>query len=371
MPFKLRFIPNLCALCFGGLIASLLVAFILIPETQRTHQASLSHYGRALAEMAAKQAVDATFNHDLVRLQVILQDVISNPHAELATIHDVENNLLVQAGDSRKRIKPAAAFTSPIILHDSVAGYLSVTLHTQLWSLGSSVYFVIALAGLFLVAALWSLFHSGAVSWLARDIKPETHTETDEEALSNNAETDSDEITEGGDTTLEENRKEVYAVIHIKNLNVLKQQLNGQSYRDTLARLEKISADVLALYSGHSFELIDNYYLFKFYERDNRGEALFNAACSAYLIMELSGIINKIPLDLAALVSADEGQIEPEKLPFAGLIVEASAGAEDLIHRRIEFMELGTEDGRQVLSGFKQPFQSLLEKQHQQLCQIL
>lgn len=366
MPFKLRFVPNLCALCFGGFIASLLVAFILIPEMQRTNQESLSHYGRALADMASKQAVDATFNHDLVRLQVILQDVISNPHAELATIHDVENNLLVQAGDSRKRITPAASFTSPIILHDSVAGYLSVTLHTELWSLGSSIYFVGALAGLFLVMGVWSLFQNGALSWAAHPKPAKAKPAENEEASS-----DEQPNEEEQPPVVEDEPEQVYAVIHIKNLDVLRQQLNGQSYRDTIARLEKITSDVMALYGGHHFELVDNYYVVKFNERDNRGEALFNAACSAYLIMELAGIINKIPLDLAALVSGDESYIEPEKLPFAGLIVEAGAGAEELIHRRIEFMELGTEDGRQVLSGFKQPFQSLLEKQHQQLCQIL
>lgn len=321
----------------------------------------IESYGRTLANMAAKHAVDATFNHDLVRLQVILQDVIANPHTRLATIHDVENNLLVQAGDSRSRDPLSATFVSHIALRDSVAGYVSVTIKTAEWSLNSAIYLLMALSTLLLSLSLWSLFHSKAIIWQVPMRQEEIASSEDETVEAENALS----------TTPQEPQSDVFAIIHIKNLNVLKQQLNGQSFRDTMARLEKIISDVMALYGGHQFQLTENYYVLNFHERGNRGEAIFNASCAAYLILELSGIIDKIPLDLAALVSANKDNIVPEKLPFAGLIVEETAGAEALINRRIAFMELGTEDGRQVLSSFRQPFQNLLENQRKQLCQIL
>ncbi len=365
MSIRLHFIPKLTALCTGGFIASLLLALIFIPNTRSISEEYVASYGKALATMAAKQAVDAAFNHDLVRLQVILQDVIANPHTELATIHDVENNLLVQAGDSRVRDPSSVSFNSPIALRDSIAGYVTVTVSTITWSMNSAIYLVCAVTMLFLVVALWSLFHSRALTW---EYSPKSPSTPDSEAQhpENNAEEPDYES-----TLPPEPQSEVFAIIHIKNLNVLKQQLNGASFRETIARLEKIMSDVMALYGGHDFKLKDNYYVLNFYERDNRGEALFNASCTAYLILELAGIIDKVPLDLAALVSANKEHIVPEKLPFAGLIVEETAGAETLINRRIEFVELGTEDGRQVVSNFQQPFKSLLENQRTQLSRIL
>ncbi len=362
MSIRLHFVPKLTALCTGGFIASLLLALIFIPNTRTISEEYVASYGKALATMAAKQAVDAAFNHDLVRLQVILQDVIANPHTELATIHDVENNLLVQAGDSRVRHQSSVSFNSPIALRDSIAGYVTVTVSTMTWSMNSAIYLVCALTMLFLVVALWSLFHSHALTWEYSAKAPDN----EEQDTENNAEEHDHE------TVLPpEPQSEVFAIVHIKNLNVLKQQLNGASFRETMARLEKIMSDVMALYGGHDFKLVDNYYVLNFYERDDRGEALFNASCTAYLVLELAGIIDKIPLDLAALVSANKEHIVPEKLPFAGLIVEETAGAETLINRRIEFVELGTEDGRQVVSNFQQPFKSLLENQRTQLCHIL
>ncbi len=337
-----------------------MLALIFIPNTRAISESFVGNYGSTLANMAAKQAVDATFNHDLVRLQVILQDVIANPHAHLATIHDVENNLLVQAGDSRIRLPDSATFTSPITLRDSVAGYVTVTIKTDEWSLNSAIFLTISVSTLLFVLALWSLFHSKAIVWQSQ--------------TQNDAQNKLEELPEAASDTSsfeEPLHSDVFAIIHIKNLNVLKQQLNGQSFRDTMGRLEKIMRDVMALYGGHQFRLTENYYTLNFQERESRGEALFNASCTAYLILELAGIIDKVPLDLAALVSANKENIVPEKLPFAGLIVEEIAGGEALINRRITFMELGTEDGRQVLSSFRQPFQNLLENQLRQLSQIL
>ena len=311
--------------------------------------------------MAAKQAVDAAFNHDLVRLQVILQDIMANPHTQLATIHDVENNLLVQAGDSRFGKPKGIEFSAPILLHESIAGYVTVNLDPLTDTLSSTLT-IIGLVALFLVlVTVWDMSRHQAFEWVQRD-KP----------VNGKAFYQSDSDTDDDDDVIEEEEHpSVFSVIHIKNLDVLKQQLNGQNFRDTIARLEKIISDVMALYGGNKFELIDNYYVLTFKANDSIGEAIFRSACSAYLILELASIIDKIPLDLAALVSAQENDVAPEKLPFAGLIVEASAAQNELINRRANFMELGKNDGRQVIAGFKQPFQNLLDGQTKQLLQIL
>lgn len=359
MPIRIRFIPGLAAFSLGGFLALCAVSLALLPKANKTSEDFIANYGHALSAMAAKQAVDASFNHDLVRLQVILQDVTANPHAVLATIHDVENNLLVQAGDTRRLNSLRKSFTSPINLHDSIYGYVSVTIDGGDWSLSSSHSLLAALSALFLCLCGWSFYRSDAISWPPSEASTDTPPDRD----------DTREQPEAERVTIvpAPPQEMVYAAIHIKNLHVLRNQLNGQSFRDTITRLEKIMSDVMALYGGHRFELVNNAYLLEFNAVQGRGEALFHATCSAYLILELSGIIDKIPLDLAALVSANEDDVVPEKLPFAGLIVEATAGAEGLINRRIAFMDLGTNDGRRVVSGFQQPFKTLLENQRKQL----
>jgi uncharacterized membrane protein affecting hemolysin expression len=70
-------------------------------------------------------------SHDLVSMQVTLKDIAKNPGVESATIHDLDNRLLVQAGESPGLNQVVAThqnFTAPITLHDSVAGYVTVTL---------------------------------------------------------------------------------------------------------------------------------------------------------------------------------------------------------------------------------------------------
>lgn len=353
MTIKIHFLPPLAAAGLGACLVSILLGLLLIHHADNKEQALRNDYGQAIARLAAKQAVDASFNHDLVRLQVTLQDVMENPHTLLATIHDVQNNLLVQAGSNQASGK-GQVYISPINMQDTVAGYLSVTIASDIYATTFLTTPVVALSILFLCFSLSIMLQAGAISWSFGG----TATAAEDSAI-------------GELVRVEEPKEEVFSVIHIKNLNVLKQQLNGASFRDTIARLEKIISDVMVLYSGHQFQLIENYYILKFHTHNNRGEALFNATCGAYLILELAGILDNIPLDLAALVSAKADDLVPEKLPFAGLIVESTAGSEELINRRIEFMELGTEDGRSVLAGFKQPFRTLLENQRQQLAQIL
>jgi len=339
---------------------------MILPSTHAVNQQFIGHYGKALADMAAKQAVDATFNHDLVRLHVITQDIVDNPNIKLATIHDVENNLLVQAGDTRLGRVSGEVFTTPIILHDSIAGYVSVTVDIAFFSQKSVTLLVVSTAILLLVLSIWSLFRSNALEWLPGEprqaTKPvdanlesaPTREKSDQSDPSDNIESPSEEL--------------VFAVIHVKNLAVLKQQLNGQNYRDTIAKLEQVLTEVVALYGGRGFALQENYYLLDFDATNNRGEALFHAACSAFLTLELAGIIGKIPLDLAALVASSDQDLNPDTLPFAGLIIDQEASEEVLMQQRVEFMDLGTENGRKVISGFRQPFKNLLDNQRKHLC---
>ena len=339
------------------IIGIALVSVLNLPHMHKLASTYSQDYGNAIATMAANQAIDAAFNHDLVRLQVILQDVMENPTTQLATIHDVENNLLVQAGDARTPLESVNTFTAPIVLHDSIAGYLSVSLSpyyavndTQQWLI------TLFLVALFLVLAMEIYRHN------IFELEWNKHTD--------HACPDPTGTTENNEEQIDEDQTKVYSIIHIKNLAVLKQQLNVENFRKTMSTVEHTISDVLALYNGAGYQLDEDQLRLTFYANDATNEALFRAACSAWLVVELASITNNVPLDLGAFVSANQLDLVPANLPIAGLVLESQAASDELITRRLRFLDVGSEDGRKVVAGFEQPFQSLLEKQRSQLSKL-
>jgi len=382
--------PRFAVFCLGGFIAIALSTAVMSARHYTKHAQYRSDYGHALSSLAARQALDATFNRDLVKLQVILQNVASNPRVILATIHDVENNLLVQAGDGRQTNTLTHTYSAPITLHDSIAGYVSITIINDAAIVNPATVLLTMLSALLLALGLWSLYHNRIISIqfgskhnsnsesnpesssevapsndaLTNDFPSSTDTATNSDGINNNLSTDSD----GGEGRSEDM---IYAVIHIKNYDVLQQQLSGQNFRKTFSRMEKIIADVLALYGGSKFVLEENYFILNFPAHDSRAEAIFRGVCSAYLVLDLTGTINNVPLDLAGLVSAKNDSSHRVRLPISGLILSVDAEDEELLQRRVQFMPLDEDNDSKVVSCFEQPFQSLIEKQQKQLLQLL
>lgn len=359
MSIEFRVIPHLFTFAMGAFAGLLAVSLLVLPGIYSDKEKMHQSLGDVIAASAADQATDAMLNQNNVRLQLILQKLEDHKRVQFATIHDVENMLIVQAGESIQN-KDLTSHTSPIVLHDSIAGYVTIFLSTQNKSSRSYTLAILVTASLILSIAIWSLIQQKAINLVnvhgifAKG--KEQHAETD-----GTEQTQSVEI---------EEPPKVYAVILIKNLNVLQQQLNAETLDKTLGRVGKITKDVLALYNGAGFEVQDNYYILSFNASDTTDEALFRAVCSAHLIQELASIVNNIPLDLAALVSANKEDLTPTKVPVAGILLEETAAEDEQILRRIQFMEVGA-DNQKIVSGFEQPFKSLLENQRKQLSNLL
>lgn len=353
----LRIKLDLASVCFGFALGVALLATITLPQLARIPAHYLATYGDSLADMAAAQAIEPSFNSDRIGQQAILQEVMNHPYTLLATIHDVENTLLVQAGDARTLDKQASeSFTAPIVLHNNIAGYLTVHLASEQNRIGRWLYGTWLACALLALFSGWRLHAQGWLRLPALHIRssPPSNSDTVCETLSH-------------DDIAPQDPELVYAVIHIKNLRVLHQQLNGENFRKTLMTVEQRIADVLALYSGAGYHFHDNVFELRFFANDATEEALFRAVCSAWLIVELCSIVDKIPLDLAAFVSANPLDLTPAELPIAGLVLETLAANDELLTRRLHFLNVGSEDGRAVVAGFEQPYQTLLEKQRAQL----
>ena len=113
--------------------ALLLLVIMMIAQSvlsAKLHNDWQMRFGQALAGLAANAAVDAALNHDLVSLQVVLQDVAQSPRVALAQIHDVESNLLVQSGvtPSPHHLAQMPVYRAPISYQQSVVGTVSVYL---------------------------------------------------------------------------------------------------------------------------------------------------------------------------------------------------------------------------------------------------
>ena len=365
MNLKIKHVPILTVLCAGAIPALIISWLTFVPGIKKKIETQDEYYLEALTSLTAKQMVEAAFSSDLVSMQVQLTDIADQPNTLFAAVYDAENTLLVQAGDPHFLADKTVTQTKAITLEESIAGYVSVTIEkTPGVSLPSQL-FIGLLVMLLTFLAGWSLYESKALDIQLPNRFKKPKEEPEEEDLPKPSTPVEKALPQ------EEPAPLVYAILHIKNLGVLRQQLSGESFRKTISKLERILADVLALYGGEEFYLEDNHYTLCFRATDSEGEALFRAICSAHLTLELSGIVNKVPLDLAALVTTSDQDLKAEQLPIAGLHIEEAVAAESIIDRRIQIMDVSDDESRKVVSGFQQPFQTLLENQRKQLNQII
>ena len=354
LPLKIKRIPGLVVFCGGILLGVILTCFVVLPKINKQLVNAQTDYGQTLASLTAQRVINASFNNDLVSLQVILQDLVTQPHIVQATIHDVENKLLVQAGELRPLATTHSAYTASIAIHDSISGYITVTLRNFTHHLDIIPKFLIAIALVCILLSSLSLYQTQALEWVTSPSRQ----------MADNAAT---MLTDVNKNDAADEIEPIYVVVHIKNHDVLKQQLTHETFNATFRKLEKIFRDVFALYNGREFHLQQNYYILSFRNDDATNEAVFRAACSAFLIVELGSIIDKIPLDLAAFISSNKNDLIPAKLPVAGLVMESQSARDELIQSRLNFMDVGTDDGRSIVARFEQPFCHLLENQRKYL----
>jgi hypothetical protein len=225
--------PVLFSALVGLLVGLLLTALALRLYQDRQEQLLLADYGQAMASMAASRAVDATLNHDLVSLQVILQDAVNNPRALLASIHDVENNLLVQAGDTKSLAQAHRSFSAPIPLQDAVAGYVTVHLQGRMPESAALFYSFVGLATLLFMAVLLSMSQwRGPVFVRVEKALPE---EVPEAAASE------------APALVAPQRQQAYLCWRFENLALLRQQISAERLQHILAQVERSLAQVASV----------------------------------------------------------------------------------------------------------------------------
>ncbi len=343
-----------------GLALGALVFFL--PLNAKIHENKQIHgdaYGQALADTTARESVEALFRNDLVSLRAIAQATANNPFVVRVSLRSVEQETLVQAGPLLHELpSDARTFESSITLHDSIAGAVTVTINT-----GSS--------GINMYRYLFTFIVLGAaliVLWQARTYKPFKNIlspkHSDEEVIHDENFVSDEEYDALNDNV--ENDEELNNSVHaylalcVKNVAVLEHQLNGKTFRHTFKQLEKRLHQVGKLYGLKHCHWLNDRYLLSFSATDQEA-ALFSAACSGRLMLDLVGIINRVPLDLAAQISLDESSLTEVQMPFVGLAIEGQV--QDQLSGKVEYLTLDESDGRSLISNFAQPYAELLKNQ--------
>ncbi|RYZ85213.1 MAG: hypothetical protein EOO68_30575 [Moraxellaceae bacterium] len=235
------------------LILGFLGAIFYLYNSDKNQQEAIERYGQVIASSAARQAVDATLNQDMVSLQAILQDAAQYPNVVGATIHNMDNKLLVQSG--YKPNQPSHGkrynFTAPVALHNNVAGYLEVaiemprrTIHDQLFLLCWAIAVTLSLSIIWwsIQRRLWSSFRDKlptANEFVAAVVEKiptiaEASTEPESEPESPQP---IDQVA-------------VRLRVDIVNLSKLYQQLNSEGFSSAVRRFEKQLQGLLSLYNG-------------------------------------------------------------------------------------------------------------------------
>lgn len=365
-----------------ALIVLLLISAVTSSQQQKLLDIRTAHYGNALAEQAANQAANATINDDRVSLQITLKEIVANPDIFSATIHDVENKLLVQAGNSPSTggydSSNSANFTAPITLHDSIAGFLTVTVDTQsiykqqdtVWILGLAVV-CLALIGLSLMSAPTSVK-------MKLKNKPASPPTIDE---------DLSPITPKNTSTASTDLVEATLMLRACNIDMLRKQINSSLKTKLYDELAHKLDGINMLYSGKVESASDDWITIK-YSGSDSCDASFRAICGTLLLFSLlQDSTNSLQLEFSAAVFISDNKPQLSKLlasskliqscqqqliqrPQSSLLLHNDSCVNDALQQRIRAGK-NEKSAWLDVEGLQSAYESLLTKQSNHLQRIL
>lgn len=381
MPFThlYRAYPQLSLCSLLLVLLGLLGCGLYLYHSEEHQREQVDNYGKMLARSAARQAVDATLNQDLISLQAILQEVSHYPQVVGATIHNLENQLLVQSGHRPHQAVKGKRYhySAPIALHNNIAGYLQVTLELPRQSPQEQQFLVIWISAVSL--ALLIIWWSIQLQWWRnlRDKLPASRRVMN--VLLERIPTIPEAPPEPAPKRPDEPPTPQVAVrlsIHITNMERLYQQLNSEAFATRIRRFEKQLQDVLTLYRGQRLLLTEAILIIDFVG-ESYHDCSFRALCSARLLnnlclrassprLQISATIQEIaaPLHgghqslLRDFIAQQNDPLKPER---GEILISRHLLDETLL----QHADIDAASGR--LLQVKNPYQDLLSNQEERL----
>lgn len=297
-----RTYPQLCLCSLLLLALGLMGAIFYLYNTDKNQQANIERYGQIVASSAARQAVDATLNQDMVSLQALLQEVGQYPDVVGVTLRNLDNKLLVQSG--YKPNQPVRGkrynFAAPVALHNNVAGYLEVTLEVPRRTAHDELFlfwWAVSISASLLII-WWSIQRRW---WL---VLREKMPSADEivTAVVEKIPTITDASSEPEpEPVVPPTQVTVRLSLHIVNLSKLHQQLNSEGFNGVVRRFEKQLQALLSLYSGQRQSLSGDILLIDF-SGEEFHECSFRAVCCAKILINMVTTSPSPRLQIAAAI---------------------------------------------------------------------
>jgi len=290
---------SLCSLLL--LLLGVMGAIFYLFNADRNQEANIERYGQILATSTARQAVDATLNQDMVSLQAILQEVGQYPNVVGATLHNVDNKLLVQSGYKPNQSLQGKRynFTAPVALHNNVAGYLEVTLDVPRRTAHDEFFLICwAAAVSFSLLVIWWSIHRHWWSSLRDKIPTANAIMT---AVVDKIPTIAEATQEPEPAQPAPTQVSVRLSLQIVNISKLYQQLNSEGFNGVVRRFERQLQGLLKLYNGQRQQLSDNTLYIDFVGEEFH-ECSFRAVCCAQILMNMVARSPSPRLQLAAAI---------------------------------------------------------------------
>lgn len=425
MPIILfRKLPPLFYASLGALLGLLITAFVLSERSGQKSRELLQDFGETVVAMAAREVAGSAMQEDLVSMHAVMQTLVGRPRIQMATVHSVEQQLLVQAGQVRNNVEHQV-FSAPVAVDDSVAGHVSIAVASEFPGDAAVRWTIAATAFLLGLMVLLTLYETRGVAWyFPRDERdrgerqeeyfapadawdepeleevpqqpgfesamsppdlddelpptepdPETYADTRAESDTDEPERQwdaerEDDIDEESDNGGEEPPPREFKadlILALSNYARLQQQLNSERFSQLTQSFDDALEEVLNLYGG---KLVapphnQNIYCIVFSSRESGSEAAFRAACSAYL-MQQKTLQSKIRFNLLAAICPPDADV---KLPVnqTGIYLQGLE-MDGLLKTRLNYVAL--EEDRYQLVGFNAPFASLLERQEKLVVEV-
>lgn len=408
-----RKLPPLFYASVGALLGLLITAFVLSERSGQKNRELLQDFGETVVSMVAREVASSAMQEDLVSMHAVMQSLVGRPRIQMATVHSVEQQLLVQAGQVRNNAEHQV-FSSPVALHDNIAGHVSIAVLSEFPGDAAVRWTIAATAFLLGLMIFLTLYESRGVAWYFPRSDDEGFSEDDyfaetgaweepqdfqpqqpvaqpiivdpvakqheeycaaepvaadrETAFETETETETGaELSADSDDAERPPEFKADLILALSNFARLQQQLNSERFTQLSRSFEDALEEVLNLYGGtlvappHN----QNIYCIVFSSTESGSEAAFRAACSAYL-MQQKTLQSKIRFNLLAAICPPDTDV---KLPVnqTGIYLQ-DLDLDGLLKSRLNYVAL--EEGRYQLVGFNAPFASLLERQEKLVVEV-
>ena len=276
----------------GSLMTLWLTAYVANQGQHFQYRHAINNFGQIMANMVARQAMDATLNHDRLSLQILLEDITLDQAIINSAIYDVENKLIVQAGETGNYPQSHIQhFSAPIALQDTISGHVVLAINTSHPDSIRYPVILILISGLLAGAAVFCLYRGINQSPFLKD--------KEEDKPLKNSTSDEEEST-GNQTIL--------LTLTIENFDDLYQKLNSDSRKKVIDKLFQHVQKALSLYNGDLVYVGSATIVLSFRKRNftqddfEINNTIFNAACCGHIICELNKKQSNFSIVLAARI---------------------------------------------------------------------